>query len=190
LACRIRKPREYRKCNTCGELSYRSLCEFHWSYQKLYDRFKKAGVNKPSDAAWIGADEAECMMDRHIVTNLVYVDSEEQLYWDYGNEGSRRVSPARSGPWGKGHAPAGTYLATRPVIIAADEKNKPYTDPLGFAWWCDMEPLFYTPRTGFGLHPDGNVPGTLGCVGVIGNTQTLYQFLKKAPEPILIQVVT
>ena len=73
---------------------------------------------------------------------------------------------AISGPYGKGSAPVGEYSVALPLVIDERvEKNKPYTVN-GFAFWCLLVPRFKTDRSGIGIHPDGNVKGTLGCIGI------------------------
>ena len=38
----------------------------------------------------------------------------------------------------------------------------------GRGWFLPLTPRFSTSRHGFGIHPDGNLPGTKGCVGLQG----------------------
>lgn len=71
----------------------------------------------------------------------------------------------KSGPWGKGALPAGEYDVGKLAML------NPETCAEGFvyektAFWIPITPRFETDRTGLGIHPDGNVPGTLGCIGL------------------------
>ena len=102
----------------------------------------------------------------------------------------RRTWPARSGPFGRGRIDPGKYrLGPVTAIDPNAVENEPFRDPCGLAWWCPLTPLFDTIRTGLGLHPDGNIPGTEGCVGITAdNTRTLFFALKKSPDRILIVV--
>jgi len=112
--------------------------------------------------------------------------------WEFKN--NRLISPdnhfwpAVSGPYGKGKLPMGQYAINEPVEInSAAAKYNPYRDKIGFAWWCRLTPLFETDRSGFGIHPDGNVPGTLGCIGITTeNTQDVFNELQNSDDKILI----
>jgi len=103
-------------------------------------------------------------------------------------DGKRLVSPegaeweAVSGPHGKGALPEGLYKIGQAVAIdPVDQRNRPYRDHAGLAWWCPLYPQFETERTGLGIHPDGNIPGTAGCIGIREkDTRELFARLKKA----------
>jgi hypothetical protein len=73
---------------------------------------------------------------------------------------------ARSGPWGKGKLPDGLYRIGAAVSLSR-ASNTSYKDAADFAWWCPITPRFDTPRSGLGIHPDGGISGTLGCVGIV-----------------------
>lgn len=106
-----------------------------------------------------------------------------QLVWHDG----RLIFPeqglsvlANTGPYGNGPLPAGIYRVSVPVQIEAGGGNEPYTDKEGFAWWCGLEPTFETDRDGLGIHPDGNVPGTEGCIGIVEeNTRPIFDALSE-----------
>jgi hypothetical protein len=88
--------------------------------------------------------------------------------------------PAVSGPHGKGTLPVGLYFIGPAVELDSKSlENQPYCDKNGFAWWCPLGPAFSTARTGFGIHPDGNIPGTKGCIGIkCRDTSPLFELLK------------
>lgn len=95
--------------------------------------------------------------------------------------------PARSGPWGKGPLPVGRYQLGKPVRIDDDPRNEPFTDTLDQAWWCPITPQFTTDRKSLGIHPDGNVPGTRGCIGItLPNTLPVFALLVEGDELIVI----
>lgn len=74
---------------------------------------------------------------------------------------------AISGPHGQGKLPRGSYtVKTRNVV---DGKNSPL-DPAytagGVGFFIPIEYDGLSNRHGFGIHPDGNIFGTLGCIGI------------------------
>lgn len=104
-------------------------------------------------------------------------------------DGPNTIVEARSGPWGKGPLPCGKYLVEKPVALDV-EPESPYSDGLGFAWFARLLPQFATERSGFGIHPDGNVPGTKGCIGLMKkDTRPIYDWMMKAEDPIVLVVV-
>jgi RHS repeat-associated core domain len=69
---------------------------------------------------------------------------------------------ARSGPWGNGKLPEGTYGGRN---LRNRSGNKAMTCPDGNGWSLDLDNK--GGRTELRIHPDGNVSGTEGCVGVV-----------------------
>jgi len=75
---------------------------------------------------------------------------------------------AVSGGWGNGPLETGLYNITsliRPADMYKREDKNAYS-LFGVGWFASLTPLFQTSRTVLGVHPDGNVPGTLGCIGL------------------------
>ncbi|TAH44813.1 MAG: RHS repeat-associated core domain-containing protein [Gammaproteobacteria bacterium] len=70
--------------------------------------------------------------------------------------------PAVSGPWGNGKLPEGKYGGRN---LRNRSSNKAMTCPDGNGWSLDLDNK--GGRTELRIHPDGNVPGTEGCVGVV-----------------------
>jgi len=75
-------------------------------------------------------------------------------------------SPAISGPHGNGSLPDGLYLAKHTGFMDRSGEE-PYCDKSKNCWFQFLEPQFSTPRTDLGIHPDGNVRGTAGCIGLL-----------------------
>jgi len=73
---------------------------------------------------------------------------------------------ARSGPWGKGTLPAGAYeVRVKEAVVNLTASG--YVGDDGVGWFIPI--VGDTPgRGGFGIHPDGGVEGTLGCIGLVG----------------------
>ena len=85
----------------------------------------------------------------------------ENIYW-YNDQGqSIKEYPSVSGPYGKGRLPQGSYIGDNLRI----RNDKAMTCPDG-GWSLDLTPNFETDRTLLRIHPDGNITGTLGCIGV------------------------
>jgi RHS repeat-associated protein len=81
--------------------------------------------------------------------------------------------PAVSGPWGKGKLLEGKYGGRN---LRNRSSNKAMTCPDGNGWSLDLDNK--GGRTELRIHPDGNVPGTEGCVGVIcGYHSQVYESL-------------
>ena len=70
--------------------------------------------------------------------------------------------PAVSGPWGKGRLPEGVYVGNN---LRRRNDNKAMICKDGNGWSLDLDPNFRTDRSLLRIHPDGNVPGTEGCIG-------------------------
>ena len=98
--------------------------------------------------------------------------------------------PAGSGPWGSGQLPPGNYtLPSPPVPVPPDHRRRSsYCDYAGNCWWQPITPNFPTNRTGFGIHPDGNVPGTAGCIGATDrDTTSLWDALRNDQGPLTVK---
>jgi hypothetical protein len=80
-----------------------------------------------------------------------------------------------SGMWGKGEAPKGIYKASG--LIKLSDADKAFKKE-GFAWVLSLEPQFKTDRTDLAIHPDGNIKGTLGCIGIQSNDIEFYYTMK------------
>lgn len=59
-----------------------------------------------------------------------------------------------------------------------------YRDKKGFSWF------FWLGKGDLGIHPDGNVPGTKGCIGIVeADTRPLFNKLKSLSQrQITVQV--
>lgn len=91
---------------------------------------------------------------------LVFHKAKSRLIW--GEDEYKAVS----GPYGLGPLPDGFYEVLRRNVVAHG-LGAPYQDPeSGLNFFIPLNPLFDTHRSGFGIHPDGNTPGTLGCIGL------------------------
>ena len=74
---------------------------------------------------------------------------------------------AVSGPYEKGSAPLGDYAVETKKVVSGPTMDKGYciTDSQGkLCFFIPITPKFQTDRNGLGIHPDGNVPGSLGCI--------------------------
>jgi hypothetical protein len=73
---------------------------------------------------------------------------------------------AVSGPFGDGKLPTGDYEIRVREAVEGATLSSPYCAG-GVCFFIPIIPLFNAKgRTGFGIHPDGNVAGTKGCIGI------------------------
>lgn len=75
---------------------------------------------------------------------------------------------ARSGGWGKGPLPEGTYdldWYTTPEEMDRKKNKKGFTRD-GYGWAVHIGPRFKTKRSALMIHPDGGVKGSLGCIAM------------------------
>lgn len=87
-------------------------------------------------------------------------------------------SPAISGPHEKGSLPKGVYKAERNKLVDQSGPNNAYCDGKDKCWFQAMNAPSTTDRNGFGIHPDGNVVGTEGCIGLTeSDTKPWYDAL-------------
>jgi hypothetical protein len=115
-----------------------------------------------------------------------------KLYWD---EDEYDVV---SGGYGKGAIPDGSYDIERYKAVAGDisTMKSGFVNPVnGRGWFLPLTPKFSTTRHGFGIHPDGNLPGTKGCVGLQGADIKKYwdkwmkTSLKNRPDSLQVSSV-
>jgi len=91
---------------------------------------------------------------------------------------------AISGPYGAGALPPGLYdIARREITQYTNKVDVPYRDKSGMGFFVPIYPKFKTTRgkSGgrLGIHPDGNKPGTLGCIGITeANTKSFHDAIK------------
>lgn len=97
------------------------------------------------------------------MSDFRYKRSEGKLTW--GTESYTAVS----GPHGKGQLPNGTYTVKTRNVVTGNHLSSSFRAEDGNAWFIPIEPVFSTNREGLGIHPDGGISGTLGCIGLTGN---------------------
>lgn len=102
------------------------------------------------------------------MNSLKYSHSQGTLTW------GKEVYKAVSGPHGKGRLPAGNYDVQIRNVVTGHGLSQSFRDQNGIAWFIPINPLFSTTRDGLGIHPDGGVPGTLGCIGLTGADATKF----------------
>ena len=82
----------------------------------------------------------------------------------------------RSGGFGKGNLPTGSYNITRHMNSRSDRSMSVGGVGYSFAMSDKYDPRVGATRSLLRIHPDGGTAGTLGCMGVIGNAETQRQF--------------
>jgi hypothetical protein len=90
---------------------------------------------------------------------------------------------AVSGPFGRGRLSIGGYVLGEIVDVNPPGYRKgAFEDVAGNALFCPLKPISGSDRKRLGIHPDGNIPGTEGCIGITElDTRNLYLKLKRAP---------
>lgn len=116
------------------------------------------------------------------MADLIYNRSLRQLSWPA--KGKQWV--AKSGPWGAGVLPAGIYDVSRRELTQYTMSTRPaFKDKTGKGFFLPIYPKFNTNRGTngrLGIHPDGNKPGTEGCIGLQdGNTRPFYDAIISIP---------
>ncbi len=101
------------------------------------------------------------------MADLIFDIKQKKLTWPSKNLSWNAIS----GPFGAGALPPGLYDISRREITGYTNKvDVPYRDKTGMGFFVPIYPKFNTNRgkTGgrLGIHPDGNKPGTLGCIGI------------------------
>lgn len=101
------------------------------------------------------------------MSDLIFNRGAKTLSWP----GKHLKWQAVSGPFGAGVLPVGIYsIGRREVTAYTSVIDLPYRDSTGKGFFVPIYPDFQTSRgkTGgrLGIHPDGNKPGTLGCIGI------------------------
>lgn len=100
------------------------------------------------------------------MADLVFIRSKNKLKWPAKGLYWR----ATTGPYGKGRLSKGMYTVARAEVTRYTAKIKtPYQDSTGKGFFLPIYPQFKSSRSGLGIHPDGNVPGTEGCIGLSSN---------------------
>ena len=84
---------------------------------------------------------------------------------------------AVSGGYGDGSLPNGDYIIDKCYKLADDGNQNAFKRD-GEPWVATLKPKFETDRTGLLIHPDGNITGTLGCIGITENDMNCYDVIK------------
>ena len=95
------------------------------------------------------------------MSSLVFNKTTKKITW-----GAEHYN-AISGGFGLGPLPDGSYeVKTRNVVTGTHLASGFENTLTGNKWFIPIIPNFAETRSGFGIHPDGNVPGTKGCIGL------------------------
>ncbi len=108
---------------------------------------------------------------------LTYDHSSKSLSWPGNGKWD-----ALSGPYGKGRLPNGTYkISRREVTAYSSSVPKGFRGPTGKGFFIPIYAQFSTARGAsggrLGIHPDGNKPGTLGCIGLRSDAKRFYDLI-------------
>lgn len=92
--------------------------------------------------------------------------------FDDGSTLSLGSYQAIGGPFGNGSPENGAYTVSN--LRRRNDNQGMIRDGFGFS--LNLDPNFDTGRTLLRIHPDGNNPGTLGCIGLQCNENQLRTF--------------
>ncbi|MEJ2046069.1 MAG: hypothetical protein P8X74_22950 [Reinekea sp.] len=128
-----------------------------------------------------------------LIPDLYFDISDQSLTWP-----AKGLSwKAESGPHGDAELPPGMYLLGRREISQFTKSiDKAYKDnATGYGFFIPIYPQFETDRGRkggrLGIHPDGNIPGTEGCIGLKASTKAFYDVIgSTAPSAIISLKVT
>lgn len=98
---------------------------------------------------------------------------------------------ATTGPYGRGALSSGSYIVSRREITAYTKAiKKGFRDKTGKGFFIPIYPKFSTTRGSngrLGIHPDGNIPGTSGCIGLKGHsTRSFYDAVSSTTPSAVI----
>lgn len=83
----------------------------------------------------------------------------------------------RSGGRGRGNLPAGEYTVTRHLDYRSDKPTMMVDgEGYSFALTDKYDPRVRDTRTLLRIHPDGLGPGTIGCIGIVGDAAVQRRF--------------
>ena len=98
---------------------------------------------------------------------------------------------AISGPWQKGVLPNATYTVKKYNVVDTGLQAG-FKSATGKQFFIPLEQPSSIKRSGFGIHPDGNLEGTQGCIGIVGSDADSFWkawmklSLKKRPDKIVV----
>ncbi len=98
---------------------------------------------------------------------------------------------AISGPWPKGVLPNGTYVVKKYNVVDQG-LGAGFKSATGKQFFIPLTPPASVKRNGFGIHPDGNLEGTQGCIGIVGSEADSFWkawmklSMQKRPDKIVV----
>lgn len=95
----------------------------------------------------------------------------------------------------KGYLPEGDYVINRIIMVGQTIPNWQAFTRDNYGWFAGIEPKFKTDRFSLGIHPDGGVPGSAGCIVSdfsLDNSVKLHNLIAEGLEKgnISLQVMT
>ena len=109
------------------------------------------------------------------MADLIFDRFEKKLSWPLKQKNWNAVS----GQYGVGVLPVGLYdISRREITEYTNKIDLPFQDKSGKGFFVPIYPKFNTNRgkSGgrLGIHPDGNKPGTLGCIGITNSNSKSF----------------
>jgi hypothetical protein len=122
------------------------------------------------------------------MATMIFNKSTDTLTWP-----SFGTWSAVSGPWHKGALENGMYTVERRHITPLSSKmeNGFIDKKTGKGYFVPITAHVNRGREGLGIHPDGNVPGTEGCIGIKNDALGFYKAIAStAPSATITLLVT
>ncbi len=91
--------------------------------------------------------------------------------------------PFHNGGFGRGHIPFARYVVSHGVL--RNDNPRMMVDGFGYSFHLTqmgrplgtaLDPRYQTERDELRIHPDGGEPGTLGCIGIVGDRALQERF--------------
>lgn len=112
---------------------------------------------------------------RERVEGTLYVKATGKKYNAYS--GSRSLLPLPNGGYIAKNIRVRDKANMALPVLAKENDGGGMSFP---AWSVDIDPLFSSRRSLLRIHPDGNLPGTMGCIGILNSAHECYEDIKNA----------
>ncbi|EKD42755.1 MAG: hypothetical protein ACD_73C00032G0003 [uncultured bacterium] len=151
----------------------------YWVNEELKSTKPVQEVNQNSEGDPVKEKLSKPHLEFETQTGLLsFVDGQGHTYWQkqaLSGNASGRLSAKNNGALPPGFYDLAGKTRNRE---SSGQSTNPFKDKTGHAWSQVLIPEFKTSRSALLIHPDGNVKGTAGCVGLEeADTSDVKKFL-------------